>query len=259
MAKKSVSDWTSRFVKADSEPKPRIIGLSYGEVGTAKTSFWLGGPGPIAYFGFDAGLEGVVEAFQEDKDILVKEYEWNPTEDTSKEDAEALRDEFLEDYEAALQGARTVIIDKGTQLWEIMRYAEFGAMNDAPRNYPMLNQKMRKIINAPKALDINFGIIDGMKDQWVTKGKEGGGTKGVNTGARVRKGFDEAEELVHVTLFHERVDGEFRYTVGKSRGPGGHNVQDQTFTIENDVDAMKEAFRTFAQLVFPDSDESDWI
>lgn len=258
MAKKPEAAWTARFTKADADPKPRIVGLSIGEVGSGKTAFWLSAPGPIVVFSFDQGLEGVIEDFQKVKDIYVKEYEWMPTEDTSQEEAVELRDVFSEDFEAALQNARTLVVDKETMLWELMRYAEFGAPNDAPRNYPALNQRMRRLLNMPKATDVNFGIIEGMKDQWVTRGKADGGTKGVNTGARIRKGFDEADELVHVVLTHVRENGEFQYTVGKSRGPGGHTVQDQTFIVATDPEEKLNAFKEFGMRIFPESSDSDW-
>lgn len=244
----------SRFKKASDDVRARLIGLSIGEEGTGKTSFWLGAPGPIVVFSLDFGLEGVVEQYQNDKDIYVKEYEWMPTEDTSKEEAEALRDEFTEDFEQAIQHARTVIFDKETLIWELFRYAEFGAPNDAPRNYPALNQRFRRLLNMPKATGINFGLIEGLKDEWVTRAKSDGGTKGVNTGKRIRKGFDEASEIVHMVLTHDRREGEFFYTVGKSRGPGSRSVQDQEFQMTD----PKIAFTEFAMMVFPETTEEDW-
>lgn len=252
---KHIQGLDSRFSKADADVKARIIGLSVGEVGTGKTSFWLSAPGPIVVFSLDKGLEGVVEEFQNDKDIFVQEYDWLPTEDTSKEDAEALRDQFIEDFEFALTRARTIVWDKETQIWELFRYAEFGEPNDAPRNYPKLNQRYRKYLNMPKATNANFGIIESMKDRWVTKAKsDGSGTKGFNTGERVPQGFSEADEIVHMVLTHVREDGEIKYTVGKSRGPGSREVQDQTFTPLE----LKQAFTELAMLVYPDTTEEDW-
>jgi hypothetical protein len=207
------SGW-ARFKKADVAPKPRIIGRSAGEVGTGKTHFWLGAPGPIIVFSFDKGLEGVVEQFQDSKDIYIAEYDWYPppvNDDTSDEDRDAfkqqaieIREQFTEHFEWAIQNARTVLIDKETDLWELQRYAEFGGPSDAPRNYPALNQRVRRLINMPKAMDVNFGIIQGMKDEWATKAKGDGSTKGYFTGRRTVQGFGEVDALVHLTLFHRR-------------------------------------------------------
>ena len=144
MTKKPTDQW-SRYTRATVEQytRHRLIGLSVGEVGSRKTSFWLEGPQPIVVFSIDQGLEGVVDRILRevapDKEIHIKEYEWLPTEATSQEEAVELRDQFTEDYEHALQHARTVILDKETDFWELFRYAEFGVPNDAPRNYPALN------------------------------------------------------------------------------------------------------------------------
>lgn len=246
----------ARFDRASSVAKPRIIGASVGEVGTRKSSFWLEGPGPIVVHSFDHGLEGVVEQFQEHKDIYVREYDWVPTEDLSQDDAITLRNEFIDDYEHSLAHARTVVLDKETDLWELFRYAEFGAANDAPRNYPQLNQRYRKYANMPKALDINVGFIQGMKDEWKPKVNAKTGAQGAAaSGRRIRAGFGELDALVHVDLFHAREvdeDGQvrFRMHVGKSRGPGAKVVQEQ--------DYYNLTFSDFGMLVFPETEETDW-
>lgn len=242
-----------RFVKADAGIKNRIIAASFGENGTGKTSFWLGAPGPIIIFSIDQGLEGVVEKYQDAKDIYVKQIEWAPTEKLVQEDAIALRDSFEADFEHALQDtdARTILIDKESDLWELYRYAEFGEPKDAPLNYPALNQRYRRLVNLPKAYDVNFGLIQGMKDAWVPKVNPKTGAQGAAaSGDRKRWGFKELQDLVHINIEHTRQDGEFAISVGKSRGPGSASVQDKTF--------LDFAFADFAQLVFPDSSEEDW-
>lgn len=258
--KKTSSNPLDRFDLATDAIRPRIIGVSQGEVGTGKTHFWLTAPGPIVVFSLDKGLEGVVEPFTTDKEIRIREYDWFPppvNDDTEEEDrkqfqteAQKIRDQFVEDLEIACQHARTVLLDKETDIWELFRYAEFGAPNDAPRNYPALNQRMRRVINLPKALDINFGCIQGMKDEWGTKVKGDGGTKGFNTGRRIPQGFSELEGLVHVVLTHRRENGHFFIDVGKSRGPGALEVQDSTY---EDI-----SFADLGQMIYPDTDKSDW-
>ncbi len=249
------ADPFSRFTKAEDTPKQRIIGASYGEVGTLKTSFWLGAPGPIVVQSLDQGLEGVVEPHLKDgKEIYIAEYEWNPTEELDQDEAIMLRDKFIEDFEHAITVARTVVWDKETQVWELFRYAEFGAPNDAPRNYPQLYQRYRRYLNMPKSTDINFGIIQGMRTPWVTKVNPKSGAQGAVKGnERERKGMDEIEELVHINIEHflDPTDKEFKLRIGKARGPGGRDIQ-------NTVIPYVE-FPEFAQLVFPDSEEGDWI
>lgn len=259
-AKKNDADWMDGFEEVPDDPKPRILGLSYGEWGTGKSALWLGAPGPIALFDFDEGAEGVAEDFKKEKDIRIKRYTWSAVNDDAQDEAKEIRDDFFESYAKAIEHARTVIIDKGSQLWEIVRYAEFGEPSGAPRDYYPLNKWMTRLFSMAKASDANFGMIDGMKDKWATKAKEGGGSKGVNTGQRERRGFGEAEEASFVVLYHEKdEDGNFLYTVQKSRGPGAHEVQGVTVAIENDPEEKLKAFRQLAVRIFPDTDESDWV
>jgi hypothetical protein len=247
----------SRYTRATVEDytRHRLIGLSFGEPGSRKTSFWLEAPGPIVVMSFDKGLEGVVDRVLREnpsKEIYVKEYEWLPTLDTSQEEAIALRDEFTADFEHAIQNARTVLWDKENDVWELFRYAEFGAPNDAPRNYPALNQRYRRLINMPKATDINFGLVEGMKDEWGSKVNKKTGAQGAAaTGNRIRSGFGELDGLVHMVLQHHGVGpNDWAFTVGKVRGPGGVAVAGETFP--------NLSFPEFAQLVFPDSSPEDW-
>lgn len=257
--KTQTSIW-SRYQKASTPPRQRLIGLSVGEVGTGKTHFWLGAPGPIVVFSFDKGLEGVVEPYQDVKDIYVSEYDWSPTDELNQDEAIKLRDKFIEDYEHALQHARTILWDKETDVWSLFRYAEFGGATDAPRNFDVLNQRYRKYVNMPKSLDLNFGCIEGMRDEWGTRiNTKTGKEQGKPTGNRIRTGFNELDGLVHLTLFHTRerrtsengsVSPAFCVEVGKARGPGGFDVQEQKF--EN------LSFTEFAMLVFPGTDEDTW-
>ena len=253
MAKNS-NPLASRFERSLGVVKYRLIGRSSGEVGTGKTHFWLGAPGPIVVMSFDQGLEGVaLEEFGK-KEIYPIEYDWTPTDTLSQDEAKSLRDKWIEDFEHACKFARTVIIDKEDDLWELFRYAEFGEPNDAPRNYPKLNQLYRKYINLPKSTEINFGLIQGMKDEWktVSKKKSSGEvvSAGAATGNRVAKGFGDLDGLVHINLHHRREGGAFHIDVGKARGPAAMDVQDQSYS--------NVTFSEFAQLVFPDSTEDDW-
>ena len=103
----------------------------------------------------------------------------------------------------------------------------------------------------PKATSVNFGLIQGMKEEWITVKKADGGTKGTNTGKRIPVGFSELEGLVHLNLYHTGKSlGSWAIEVGKARGPGGQDVAEQTFPALT--------FTEFAMLVFPGTSEEDW-
>lgn len=259
MAPKPVNQFARYQRATKNDVKQRLIGLSCGEVGSRKTTFWLEAPAPVVVFSLDQGLEGVVPNLLKnfpDKEIYFKEYDWspNPEEDLSalQEKATAIRDEFTSDYEHAIQNARTVVIDKETDVWELFRYAEFGAPNANPKDYAALNQRYRRLINMVKATDVNAGFIEGMKDEWVSRVNKKTGAQGaVGSGNRIRAGNSELDGLVHLVITHHGVGpDDWGLTVGKARGPGGHEIAGQTLPLLTFVD--------FAQLVFPQSNPADW-
>jgi hypothetical protein len=254
MAKPTVDQFPG-FTRLTAPAPHRIIASSFGEVGTLKTSFWLGAPGPIAIFSFDRGLEGVVESYQQQKDIYAKEYDWDasPGATVDQSEAIAIRDQFTIDFEQAIQHARTVIIDKETDMWSIFKYAEFGAPEKGrPDDWDKLKGRVRRIMNMPKSLSCNFGVIQGMKNEWIPQTNNKTGTKGITqSGKRIRAGSDDIEAIMHINIEHVREDGEFKMKVGKARGPGGREIQYQT------LPAM--TFADFGGLVFPDSTEDSWV
>jgi len=244
-----VANEFSRYTKATQEYKHRIIAASYGGVGTGKTSFWLGAPAPIVVQTLDQGLEGVVEQYAADKDIYVATYDLGQEVggEFTHELAMAARNKFVQDFEHAIQHARTVVWDRETDMFSLFSYAEFGSPDKynvaTPKDWDKLKGAIRRLIAMAKASDCNFGLIQGMKDEWA-KGKMG------KTGEKIRDGMNDIEALVHINIEHSRQHGEFSIAVGKSRGPGSRDVQDQTFQGISFVD--------FAMLVYPDSSEEDW-
>lgn len=246
-----------KYTRITEESRQRIIAASFGEVGTLKTSFWLTAPGPIVIQSTDKGTEGVVDVYLQNlkaetgktKEIYVIEYD--PSTTQAQEDAIEVRDKFEEDFAYIIQHAKTVVWDKETGVYEIFKYAQFGAPSSNPSDYYALDQRYRHLINLAKDTTINFGLIQGMKDPWTQKvNKVSGKVGAAPSGLRVRRGFREIEEMVHINLEHTLTDGAFYLKIGKSRGPGGRDIQNQTIPYVE--------FADFAQLVFPESSQQDW-
>jgi hypothetical protein len=244
--------------KAGTTAKQRIIWASFGEVGTLKTSFGLTAPGPILLQSLDRGTEGVVDVYLKkledegrEKDIYVVPYDAN-THGATQDSAEETAVKIEVDFEQAIEnGVRTIIWDKETQIYEIFKFAVLGAPTDAPAAYYPLFQRYRSLINKAKDADINFCVIQGMKDRWGQTMKSSGKMGANKTSDRQRRGMPEIDELMHINIEHVLVDGEFYMNIGKSRGPGGRDIQNTTIPYCE--------FSTFAQMVFPESEESDWV
>jgi hypothetical protein len=238
--------------------KHRIVAQSVGEVATGKTTFWLGAPGPMVIQTLDQGLEGVVEPFAVKKAIYLASYDlvgkMGSNGFTHALAVEA-RDKFITDFEHAIGVARTIIWDRGSDVFDLFYFAEFGT-DDAfaaapPKDWDRLKGKIRRLIAMAKASEINFGIIEGMKNEWLSKVNPKTGSKAaVQSGNRIPAGMEGIDGLVHIVLNHTREGKAFNLTVEKSRGPGGGDIQDQTFENLTFVD--------MAQLVFPGSSESEW-
>ena len=252
------SDPFARYIKADATIKPRIIAASFGEIGSGKTSFWLGAPGPIVIQTLDQGLEGVVEPYTKEKDIYIANYDLaiEPGAEYTHQCAVEARDKFVEDFEHAIGVARTIVWDRESDMFPLFSFAEFGTDDPfgaaTPKDWDKLKGKIRRLIAMAKAADVNFGIIQGMRNEWKSSVNPNTGKKtGISTGNRITSGMEEIDALVHITIEHVYEKGQFGLNIGKSRGPGGREIQGQSF--------FNLTFVEFAQLVFPDSSEEDWI
>jgi hypothetical protein len=252
-------DTFSRYTKATTDITPRIIGASVGEIGAGKTHFWLGAPQPIVVQTMDLGLEGVVQKFAADKDIYVASYDIGATigESFTVEKAKDAWAKFLEDFEDASQKARTIIWDRETDLWKLLCKAMWGT-DDAygaagAKDWDSAKDYIRRMIALAKGVEgLNFGILQGMKNEWIP-GKLNPATgkrPGVQSGNRIPDGMDDIGALANMVFHHENVGKDFRINVTKARGPAGMDVQGETF--EN-ID-----FVTLATAIFPDTTEEDW-
>lgn len=238
------------FALAPKIAIPRIVWSSGGDIGTGKTRFALTGPAPVIGLCFDRGTEGVVEEFRNDndKDIRIKNYDWEPTNENedigvTKEEAIKLRNLFFADFRNACNSARTVFIDTESALWNLVRYAEFGSpKGDVPRDFDKANQLMQKYVALPKKLTINAGFLQSVKDDWS------GATK--KSGLQKRWGFSETPKICQVDLYHTREGGDFITTINKARGTEAKTLQDKSF--------KNITLPMLGMMMFPDTEEDDW-
>jgi hypothetical protein len=254
MAKQPTPDtsWGDFKTVNDSVPY-RLIWRSYGPEKTGKNHFGLTGPGPIAIQSFDIGLEGVVEKFKvKGKDIRRTSYEFDKN-DCSQDAAIDIRDRFIADFEIALTKARTIQWDTETELWEVFRFAEFGVMSDAPKNYVALNAKYRDLIQQAYAANVNLQLIQKVKEKWGTIQKVNREGRLVDspypTGEMEPTGFKEAGYIVQANI---------RHSWDKEQGFGIH-----VLNCRQNMGIAGESYYNITlpelgQLVFDDSDESDW-
>lgn len=245
--------------------KPRLIYRSYGLEKVGKDHFGLTMPGPYVKHLFDpGGLEGVADKFLDQKDIRVYTYkrvDKRVFKDKSRksqawEEAKRQRDAFIENLEASIGWARSISVDE-TDLWSLFRFAEFGIESDAPKNYDVLNDDYRQMIQVAVDARVNFQLIQKMKVKWATREEE----RITENGQKVKKqvpyetseftpvGMKELQYIVQANVRHFWTKAEgFGIEVANCRQ--NMQVAGETFL---DCD-----FPTLAQMVFPESDEGHW-
>jgi hypothetical protein len=237
---------TGNFQPLEAKAKYRLVVRSWGPDKVGKNHFGFTGPAPIYGQYFDpGGTEGVAEKFlEEGKDIRAIQYRFDKSR-MNQTEAQEMRDQFIEDYELALDNARTVQWDE-TEVWELFRWAEFGADSDAPRFYAPLNARYRFLLQSAYDAGVNLQLIQKVKEKW------GENSKGKPTplGIFEPTGFKECNYIVQANLEH-RWDAEngFHVHVVNSR---------QNMALAGQVYAGLD-WSTLGTLVFPTSTEDDWV
>jgi hypothetical protein len=244
-----MSAW-SRFKPLTDTVTHRLIWRSYGPEKSGKNHFGLTAPGPIAIQSFDIGLEGVAEKFvATGKDVRVCEYEFERNA-CSQADAAVICDQFVADFDAALQHARTIVWDTETELWEMFRFAEFGenpqgVSTTAPRNYVKLNARYRDLIQLAYDTGVNLQLIQKVKERWTENAKG----SPVPSGVFEPTGFKEIGYLVQANLRHAWTK-EHGFTIDVMNCRQNMGIAGETYE--------GFGFPELARAIFPDTTEADW-
>lgn len=199
------------FQVANVPTPPRLILALDGLEKEGKTHFALTAPGPIAYCAFDIGDEGVIDKFQTKKVIHKADYFVNVPKGVDQASmmklVEPVWDQFLADWKVAMlqmkQGhIRTLILDTGSEAWEVLRLARFGKLTQImPHNYTALNTEYRNLIREAFNTPGNLIILHKLKAQWIDNPATGKGSK---TGQYERAGYADTGFLVQVNALAYR-------------------------------------------------------
>jgi hypothetical protein len=196
------------FVRADKKIDRRLIASVDGLEKQGKDHFALTAPGPICIISTDNGLDGVVQKFQEEKEIYIAEYRVTLAATGMKkrtlEDMQELANacdkiwsNIMRDYNDAMEsGARTVIVDTATELWEVLRMARFGKLAQVkPHHYAPVNAEFDGFIkDAYGHQGVNLLLLHKLTEEW----KDGADGQGRRTGEYKRSGFKGVAFAVQV-------------------------------------------------------------
>lgn len=243
------------FTRAAEPVKKRLICAIDGLEKTGKSHFALSMPEPIGVIDIDYGLDGVIQHWQDDREIYVRpagislDELKSLTKDEAQKSASKAYDGVLKAYTEIMGFARSIVIDNATELWELVRIAHFGKLDHVkPHHYGPVNQEFRSFIRA--AYDqgtTNLMLLHKVKDEYVDDKR---------TGVKIRAGFSDTGYLVQVNASTWRERGAsvpdcFHLTVTDCRQNAEMNDMDLSGADLN--------FQTLATMVFPGTKPEEWL
>jgi hypothetical protein len=245
------------FEKAQKTEKKKrtIIGVE-GLEKEGKTSFALSAPGPIALFNMDIGLEGVVEKYIDEKEILVADFDYRDATSASEwvEMWERIKKAFL--AAGKNKDIRTVVLDTATEMWELLRLARFGKLTQVqPYHYGPVNTEYRDLIRKIYDTDKNLILLHKMKSEYIND---------KSTGEMIRSGFADTGYLTQINI---RV---WRRNLAQDGRSVNLKINDGTFGLtvadcrqKADVAGVEltDPLNTFPMLmtqVYPETDSEEW-
>lgn len=280
------------FAPARRSPRRLIANIQSADKSCGKTRLALTSPGPIGYIAVEAGGgEGVIDHFIEKgleetdriqvANISMDAVEYpDRAEFTDTKEGEALfneavtkavqgaavtaMDKFYDAYYASLGNMRTTIVDTGTDLYELMRLAEFGRLEKIPQlAYGQLNQQVASLFDDAYNSKGNVIWIHHMKEVWENKYNEKGKLVSTPTGTYKMDGSKVVKDKVQavIELWRESLPDEepnadtgrlvkFHCQIVDSRHSAdaiGEHLQDNNIT-----------FGLLARMLIPTSAEDDW-
>ncbi|HEX9595964.1 MAG TPA: hypothetical protein VF982_03720 [Anaerolineales bacterium] len=246
----------------------RLFAATSGKERSGKTDFALQLPKPLAYIPLDRrrvpGQDpdrmfppGVVEPVNPDNPDLAP-FRFDPrlpAADQVKEIWPRAEDAILSAVEDKF--FRSLVIDTGSALWEMIRLQVLGKLAQVmPEKYMDANMLFRSVIEAIEDRgDLNCIICHKVKKEYVDRG----GGRGNWNGEYEQTGFGEIGFMVNHQLRHTRVtddDGGTKYAL---------EVVDSTNTaavgtVWNEAtDEIPITLSSVAQLLLPGSKAKDWV
>lgn len=257
-AQKSFSQYESLSTDA---PKS-IAWASTGGDGSGKSHFALTAPEPIFVCAFDPfGMNRVSKDVKlradgkTPKEIRIARYPFNASayKDRGAVQSAAMElwKQFRADYDEALTHCRTILWDREDLMYEMQRFANFGAQSDAPKEYGPLYLEYGWLIQKSQAHGVNLGVLRGIREKWVSKFDPAKGKMVAhNTGDMIPDGMKKIADHVDVTLDHRwsAVDKSFIVKIDKFTNPS-----------EKDMEYPNLTFPDVAQLAYPETSAEEWM
>ncbi len=253
----------------------RLVLTSEGGPGTGKTDFFYRtAPRPALVINLDLNGEGIEERYAED-DVLIKRVPVPPmaifndsarSEERRKQDAD-LFTEIRDLYRIAVEKDyfRSIMIDEGKALWELARRSylhslDFGAAKQT--SYTPINGAMSRFYQLAKLNRFNLYIPHRQTDERGEHITQDGKKTSVPTGEKKYAGWSQAlyESQCHLLLTKDDkwANGNGKDSLGK------FDAVITKCTANTKIEGMMLSgeditWANIGQLVFPMSEDSDWL
>lgn len=175
---------------------------------TGKTHFYSTAPGGIGVQSLDFGTEGVIDKFP-DTYFDVKEYNFaydftiKSRGDEAVEQAERIKEDYWAPFNTdcaaffADPAIRTVVWDTASEVWEMLRLAHFGKLQQNPQlAYGPVNAEYKALVRMANVARKNLVLVHQLSKEY-REVEENGKTKSVETGNFKRTGNNKVDYLVH--------------------------------------------------------------
>lgn len=238
-------DW----VRAQDPMTRRLVISVCGEWKAGKNYFAFGFPGPIYIHSFDKRIRGVVEQFQEQKEIFICDYP-SPTEIQLAEDYNVDKiaaqsgevwDWFVEKFNESVEKTAnegTVIVDTGSEAYSLRLLKEFGKLKQNNSfAYDEPKAEFRALVRRSQ-LGTNAVWLHKLKDEYSKP--TGPQDRGHKIGRKFA-GLTDFQYLVDANLLAEREDlegGGSVYTVRILDCGVGRAAEINGAVIPNDYDML---------------------
>lgn len=248
-------------------PAPiRLFCSAYAKEKEGKTNFGLTSPWPIAYFDIDDGVTEIVDKFAGYEDGIIHfPIEYDIDDDKL---AERETEKWLKAYRGVLEMpddvVRSIVFDTDTEMWDMLRLAEFGQLTDVPPSeYKRTNHIWLSVLAAAKRSTKNVILLNQMKEEWVSpKGKSKSGKKKMAqwTGDFIRDCMKKVPYKVQASIHLYRDDDGYNAEIMRCRQ--NPQVEGEILTTEyenmGDDDLNFCSFPFVAATIYPDTDPGDW-
>ena len=260
----AINNIPSTFKRGEVPSPRRIVSSVDGLQKCGKTNFALTAPRPLGFLDLDNGLEGVAnkhdmsdvyranytERFTEVSEMVNTASNANVVADA----ATKVWNDFKRDYIWCLENMRTLAVDTGSEMHELIRLARFGKLTQImPEQYGPVNGELSLLLKRVYKTNCNLILLHRLKPEYETeKGSSSTGRRqpGKKTGRLIRAGFKDIGFLVQVVVRLSKDEDGFSATIEDCR----HDPE-----IEgNEIPEALISFAGIAKRVFPASKLADW-